>query len=73
MVKITTICGQDAFVKIPEPEAEIEAILCTRETENHIRKWNKWFHLTVISTPTQAGTPAASTGLPWTHSSSSGS
>lgn len=33
MVKITTICGQDAFVKVPEPEDEIEAILCIRATE----------------------------------------
>jgi len=33
MVKITTVCGQDAFVKIPEPEDEIEATLCTRERE----------------------------------------
>lgn len=33
MVKITTICGQDAFVKISEPEDETEATLWTTETE----------------------------------------
>lgn len=67
MVKITTICGQDAFVKIPEPEDETEATLWTTETEKLHSKIKQIPH------PRPGWHTAASTVLPWTYSFSSGS